>query len=308
MATSSSINSSNRSSTQRRPVVTVQRFSEAYVAEHRDEFNVCNLGNESPDDYWEVVNACPTSGWVDKFHNKSGYRTFVIPFDELRWIKQAIQAGSKTAHFPKTFVEELDDCCARFETQFQQLVKDVESSKGQGVFIRSERVSLKSGVHRAGPYSTLRQVLESIVTATCSHGCVKEQDQECRIYLFPWRVMDEENEFRVFVVQNEITAISQQVWSKKNSIWGSLSDHELATRLVYPLLDAYHGHIRDNLLFLNGDYTMDLCFLSDGSLYFIEPNCTGARYAAGSSLFHWEKDAEALVDASSVQLRIVDRD
>ena len=39
---------------------------------------------------------------------------------------------------------------------------------------------------------------------------------------------------------------------------------------------------------------MDLSILDDGRLFFIEPNCFGKEYAAGSALFHWIKDEEQL--------------
>jgi len=41
-------------------------------------------------------------------------------------------------------------------------------------------------------------------------------------------------------------------------------------------------------------YCMDLSILDDGRLFFIEPNCFGKEYAAGSALFHWIKDEEQL--------------
>ena len=49
---------------------------------------------------------------------------------------------------------------------------------------------------------------------------------------------------------------------------------------------------------------MDLSLIGpDDTPYFIEPNCFGKYYAAGSALFHWIHDHDKLHDTSCVELR-----
>ena len=56
-----------------------------------------------------------------------------------------------------------------------------------------------------GPYSSMKAVIESLVSSTATHSCFDEDDDQITIYFLPWLKMKGEKEFRIFVFQNEIT-------------------------------------------------------------------------------------------------------
>ena len=112
-------------------------------------------------------------------------------------------------------------------------------------------------------------------------------------------------EFRVFVHENAITAVSQQHLLSVNETLAATSDGDLDRSIVQPILRYFDESIRHHFVDI-GSYTLDLAVLDDGSVYFIEPNVFGAEYAAGSALFHWIHDAEALHSCKDIELRITD--
>ena len=73
--------------------------------------------------------------------------------------------------------------------------------------------SLKSGIHGPGPYTDIRMVLESIITANANHTPLAEvhEGKALKLYFLPWRGdLADGKEFRVFVDGGRITAMSQQ--------------------------------------------------------------------------------------------------
>jgi hypothetical protein len=80
----------------------------------------------------------------------------------------------------------------------------------KGFFVRVNNVSLKYGEHKEGPYNNIRNILESIVSCIGSHSPLRYSTKHIDIYLIEWIDIKPEFEFRVFVHNNKITAISQQ--------------------------------------------------------------------------------------------------
>ena len=192
------------------------------------------------------------------------------------------------------FDDELQETCKKYEDQFPP---------GK-YFVRTENVSLKYGQHGIGPYTNIKEVFQSLVSSSAGHTCIDEEDETCNIYLMRWLYIDEDKEFRIFVYNNQITAISQQHIYTINDWLNTLSDEEI-TQKVHQILNFFDQEIREKMEYA-GSYVMDLAFVGENDTpYFIEPNSFGKRYAAGSALYHWIYDHDTIHESDTIELRYV---
>lgn len=246
------------------------------MSNDRTLFNVNNLyaQGERPADYDEVISRGHTKNWVDKFHAGEYHKITIDGKEDLRWMKEAQKIGFHTRKCSAIYEEELEDTLRKYDPQFVP----------GNWFVRTESVSLKHGMngmivhpislpgcHGVGPYSSLRAIVESLVTSTSTHSCFYQDDTEINIYLMPWLTMHGEKEFRIFVYNNEITgaigqcsffsflAFSSQHLYNVNNWLISLSDVELR-KIVNDILDFFEDSIKEKMLWL-GSYVMDLVVL-----------------------------------------------
>lgn len=213
---------------------------------------------------------------------------------DLKWMKAALRVGLHTGRFSSLHKDELESTCDKYKDA-------VPPGKW---FVRTESVSLKEGMHGPGPYSDMKSIIESMTTGRPGHFAFNEEDTECTLYLFPWIEMDPEKEFRIFVHENRITALSDQHLYTINEWLTSLSEDDIKS-VVRKILEHFEKHIKDKLSFL-GSYTMDLALIGEEDTpYFIEPNSFGKYYAAGSALYHWIYDHDTLHEDDFIELRYV---
>jgi hypothetical protein len=190
------------------------------------------------------------------------------------------------------------------------------ASMGQlGAFVRSDSYSLKTGVHGAGPYNSLMEVLESLSTPRLGHDPLDDATPEVGLKLYRWGwqpELDPYMEVRVFVWRGDVVAISQQHLYRRHA------DLHPSMELVVPrdtshslrgwackVLDAWTTQFKPRLerskswgQWVTRGITLDVgCLKGQGGSvepFFIEINPSGAQYAAGSALFHWVKDEAIL--------------
>jgi len=263
-----------------------------------DQFNVNNLC--SVDDYEEVLEKGRTKHWIDLFHPDQ-YQTLILDYQDLAWMRRAAHIGEMLGRFPAYLLEEeMAETVQKYQEQFD----GIQTQDPELQFVRSDKVSLKYGQHGVGPYRSLRSLLESATSSIAGHhpfrliGPVnpeERKEEKLTFYLMKWRQIDPLKEFRIFVYQQQITAISQQHLEQENSWLESLSGLEIAEQVVQPILEYFNGHVAPRMASIGStDYVMDLALLENGTPYFIEPNSFGAGYAAGSALFHWLADQSLL--------------
>lgn len=282
--------------------VNIQRLQLDHVlSQDKILFNTNNHweNNQPPSDYQEVLSRCRTRHWVHKFH--SNYQTMVLDSTDLNWMKKAARVGMITGRFSKLFEDELENICQKYMEQWTK-VNENNTQDFIGWFVRSDRVSLKEGQHGVGPYKDFKSIIESATSCGPGHQFFDSEDTECTIYLFPWLNLNPYKEFRLFVCENTLTAISDQHLYTVNEYLNTLSNTEIES-LIGRILDFYEKNIKDKLSHL-GNYTIDLGFIQETDMpYFIEPNSFGKLYAAGSALFSWIYDTDALHEAEIIDFR-----
>ena len=238
---------------------------------------------QPPPDYHQVLEKTRTQTWIDRFHPNQ-YHLLKIEKIDLTWMYQAYLVGKQTRKFPGTLSEELE----QFLNNYDQSYFD-----GTQYFVRTNRVSLKYGRHGVGPYTTLKQIIESMVTTSHGHECFEKDDDSCPVYLMKWiEDLNEEQEFRIFIYQNKITAISQQNIFCINEWIQSLVANNQMEKLVQKIVNYFEQEVREKMSTV-GSYVMDLAIVN-GEPYFIEANSFGKEYSSGSALFHWIIDDKIL--------------
>ena len=244
--------------------------------------------NIRPANYDEILSLTHTNKWIDKFRD---YKTIIIDTKkDLYWMKQAYEIGSKTKRFPHFYDDELDDMVNRYK-HYDYIFNEKE------YFIRTENVSLKEGVHGIGPYKNFKSIIQSIITCIVGHSPLYEDTTQITLYLCEFKTtLDISREFRVFIRENKITAISQQSLYDINDILEPLNDTE-KTDMIHKWVDIiksyYETDIKPKITHIDS-YVMDFAILADDSPYFIELNSFGKEYASGSALFGWIQDYDIL--------------
>ena len=279
--------------------IEIKTFSLEHVLENdRILFNVNNLYEKQPADYWDRFY---TEDWAHLFHNNK-YHTITLTEKDLEWMKEANKVNMLTNRFSEIYNDDLETTCKKYENEMNRILK-----YGDKWFIRTEDYSLKYALHGVGPYNSLKKILQSVTTYATGHSCIKDTDKTKTIYFFPWIDMDWDKEFRVFVYNNKITAISQQHLYSVNKWLLNKTDDEIKD-IVVKIVKYFNSNISDKLGFIK-DYVMDLSLIEeDETPYFIEPNKFGKEYGSGSSLFHWETDHDDLHESNTIQFRFVNKD
>ena len=283
--------------------IIIKRYNLEHVISHNKElYNVNNLwvsrGATKPEDYRLVNDNVNTSKWIDSFH-KDKYSYIDFNKNDIEWMFKAIKIGAQTGTFSRLHVEELEWTYEKYNERFLTAMAKIGLSE---VFIRSETVSLKYGQYGAGPYSDFKKVLMSMASSMWGHEVFQDDEPYYRIYLFPWLAMEKDKEFRIFVHNNSITAISQQHIYSVNDWLNTLEDSEIVSVVGEKILEFFRTNIRSKLEWLH-DYVMDLSILETGEPYFIEVNPFGGDYTSGSALFHWSIDHDTLYDDKSIEFR-----
>lgn len=262
----------------------------------KDKYNSNNhwTNDIPPKDYLERLEKSKTNKWIDKF--RTNYKKIIINDpNDLKWMIEASKISSKTGKFTKLYEDELNEFVKKYEHQYKSIFN------GTYYFVRTENVSLKYGQHKKGPYFNLTQIIESIVSCIEGHKPLYDNTTELVIYLLEWINIRDHNEFRVFVNNNRITAISQQ---DLYNVYPTFDNWDKINKIIKLTVDYFETNVKD--IITERSYTYDFAIIDEKFPYFIEMNSFGKEYATGSGLFHWILDEDILygkIDENSVYFR-----
>lgn len=263
------------------------------VLAHTQRYNSNNhwANGEMPRNYHQNMERTFTSQWIDRVGKP--YTRVVIPHAMCKWMIAASAFCTQIGRFSPLLEDEMQTFC------------HTAVVPAGSWFVRSENVSLKYGVHGVGPYTSIRQIAESIVTCRYGHTPVAMlcDDRDLVLYLIEWEPhLDPSLEFRVFVHERRLVAVSQQfVYSANTAVnadnWREHFDALLVNfERVCTTIDL-------------PSYTYDIALLRSNnglSPYFIEFNSFGRESPAGSAAFHWITDGDVLYgDGSFPVFRVV---
>lgn len=282
--------------------ITIKPISiDDVLANNKVRYNTNNHweNNIRPSDYDEIIRKTNTNNWIEQFKE---YKKIIIDTkQDINWMKQAFEIGSKTKRFPHMFDDELNDMVIRYKKYDYIFQEDF-------YFIRAENVSLKEGVNGIGPYKDFKSIIESIVTCRLGHSPLYEDTTSITLYLIKFQEnLNRLKEFRVFVHKNKITAISQQSLYDVNKLLEPLNEKEkleLINKWIMIITSYFENYVIKKICHIDS-YVMDFAILDDDTPYFIELNSFGKEYASGSALFDWIQDYSILygLNGNSIEFR-----
>jgi hypothetical protein len=250
----------------------------------KKKYNSNNHDSDMPlDEYRNILSKTYAPYWIDAFKNNY----IVLNIDIPNWFHDAHQIGQQTGTFSKLFQDELDSYVSKYKS-YDEILK-------KGYFIRTNKVSLKFGQHGCGPYYNIKQIVESLLSSRKGHSCIDINMKKLKLYLIDWMTIDINTEFRIFVCNNQITAISQQNIYETNKLLCDLNNEDrtnLINKWTNTIIEYFNKYIKTNIIHITS-YTIDLALIDDIP-YFIELNSFGKEMAAGSAGFHWIIDEDKL--------------
>lgn len=167
---------------------------------------------------------------------------------------------------------------------------------GTAYFVRSEDVSLKCGMFGIGPYYDFEHVIKSLVSEKHYHSSICDTTTKIVLYLIPWTHINKDKEFRIFVYNKKITAISQQYLYEPNN---TLLQNPTLLHSWLPKICDYVNNVVIPKVDHLSHYVLDIALIDNDEVYFIEINPFGKEYSAGSALFHWIIDEDILYDKTN---------
>ena len=285
---------STRSVTPYNVVIETVKLADIELDESREipRYNTNNHwtyeGRQRPEDYDAVEEAAAAQHWMTSL--KPDCRQFTVSPADIDKLLEWQTVSHLTNSLSSGTLEDIQDLADKRSYQTLQ-----EALKTDSYFVRSDYASLKRGKHKNKVYRSLAEVFESMVTSGRSHSPLG-RDPEGRkealsLYLVPWRTINPDLEFRVFVDQKKITAISQQNVYRKNEYL----DEQKIPEIVQKIDTHFRDNIRDQISTLDS-YVMDMALIGDSAstVYFIEINPFGKDYTSGSAAFNWVDDADKI--------------
>jgi hypothetical protein len=161
-----------------------------------------------------------------------------------------------------------------------------------GAFVKLSQKSPKKGFVKIRPCFTFRDVMDLITSSKELIKYLNIGTESNYLILCPYIKLDRKDEYRVFVINNKIKAISQQ---------------QCYTRYGYrDIIDQMKTIIKwfNNINFKYEYATLDVLVVKDECLL-LEINPPGDWGSSGSSLFHWIDDSNIFYnDNDQIVVRI----
>tara|TARA_Y100000780_G_scaffold231922_1_gene259716 strand:- start:2643 stop:3461 length:819 start_codon:yes stop_codon:yes gene_type:complete len=248
------------------------------------KYNNNNNYDTIPSDYEYYVEKFDTKHWIDKMHK---YKKINIQQKDIKWLFEMLKLSNITGKVTKLYDDEINSLVSE--------LGDIDGS----YFVKTDKTSLRNGIYGVGPYTNLEDIIISMCTTQFGHHAFTEKDHEINLYLMEFEKINMDLEFRVFVVDNTITCVSQQNIYVKNKIINDTNSKELINKL-----DEYFNINIKNKLSNFKNYIMDIAYI-DNNYKFIEINPFGKEYTSGSACFDWICDEKTIYDKSFIEFRYV---
>ena len=253
--------------------------------------NPCNSNNHRYVFDEEYCNSCDLTNkdkWVNIFPDNS--IIFPLSSTDCRLIRDAAKIGLFTLKRPELYSEELYD----LETRIKNILPNDIT-----VFIRINAHSPKDGCYLTGPLHDAEMIVNSLVTSRHIYKSISSKNTD-NLYINPWRedfIAYGDYEYRVFVDNRKVTAISQYKWMYE-------VDHSniiLHTNLIINYIDT---NVIPKVNWIES-YVVDVIVINNEYVDFIELGPFGSDQASGSCCFHWINDCNKLYDGINIYVRYV---
>jgi hypothetical protein len=263
----------------------IKLISTNYVHENEEYFNTNH--HFTYNDYEDVIKKTEFKQYVYCLNREFVYVD--LSLNDCRTILNACASGVITLKPPRMYQEEIEAISKKITLPYNNC------------FIRLERCSLKDTCYGTGPYTNSIDVINGLCTSYRCYNYIKkcvQSNMQVRLYILPWiSDIKENNEFRIFVYNKNITGISEY------NIFKHSIDFQIDWEKIIFELKNIVSLISSKTELIT--YTMDVCLINDKVLL-LELNSFGAGMAAGSSLFNWIADHDQLHGSTNyIEIRLV---
>lgn len=225
------------------------------------------------------------------------YRAYLEGFDYQHWYSSEIPNGPKNVTLIHLSSEEKKHLCDKnIEplTAFKQKLQ--VCCTGNEYFVRLSGTSGKNE-KPVRPFKSADDIIHHLTRVDLFRTREYERNKETFLVLIPWNnAIDPRCEFRIFVVNNKLTAASpQRYWEHHQHSTEELEAFETALNNIEFIGKVpYHTFVAD--VYVNID---------TATCHLIELNPFGAHSGAGASFFNWIDDYNVLygLENSNPQLR-----
>lgn len=194
---------------------------------------------------------------------------------------------------------------------------------GKAYFARLDACSPKDAPQGVGPFTTGREVAIALASSprcvSALQDALSEAGETCdddskvtSLVLVPWdSSITLENEFRVFISEKSVVAVSQYDWAHDHG-WGTGDKEALLIKGTAAIVKRYDAE-RNRLPFSSCVMDVHLCMpdTEDGEVgvQVLEFDPFGPHMGSGSALFHWVRDFDQLHgNTQRVVVRVVSPD
>lgn len=248
-------------------------------------------GKRDENKYRELIDQ---TSYLNYIHLIQSIKHIIIPItrNEKEILGRVCKIGIFTDKISEIYEEEVEEIIERIDKKIPKT--------NEPYFFRTSHCSAKDSIHGLGPVYNARDIILRLVT---SQRCLKnlEDDENTYLILKPWLNLNRAYEFRVFIFNGEITAISQYYcyedygWEEKLEKIDIQEIYEKIDGLYHKLKKCYDNCVMD--IYLNTE-------TNEAEL--IEFNSFGMEMASGSALFEWIADKRQLYgETNCIEFRFV---
>lgn len=267
-------------------------ISSIEIENNPNEYNTNNnLGDMPYEEYNKALDLTGCSKWIDSLHRE--YHVVELNEKDCEVMMNVGKSGVITQRLPMMFHDEIMEVINKIHLPYNKC------------FARMERCSFKDGCLGAGPFFSSHDIVKGLCTSyRCYKQFLKKRKEE-KVFILPWNhAIKEQGEFRVFVCNKRITAISQYNIHEDYGL-----KHKHLSELANTIIDLVKDKVINSITTLPPSFTVDVFVSGDDNLYnnIIEVNSFGKELAAGSCLFHWSKDQKQLYGNNNdvIEFRVV---
>lgn len=260
----------------------------------------------SDDEYYKLLDKTKYSNYAKLISKDNDRFSILLNQQQIEILFKANEKGIKCGGIPEEYDKEIK---LIIEYIKQELIK--EKKDNNDYFVRLDNCSPKDTIFGFGPFNidSIKFMISSLCASQRCHVIfkrnIKIKSQQLLLWFVEWRKdINIDNEFRCFVYNKSLTAISQYKWMQLIPKWSKQDNIKILIEMV-PKIQAIIDNLCKSLELTQ--FTLDIHLKADkAEIEIIELNSFGVQMACGSGLFHWIRDFKQLYGMNDkIEIRIV---
>ena len=274
----------------------------------------------SDDEYYKLLNKTKYSNYAQLISKNNDRFSISFNQEQIEILYKANEEGVSCGGIPKQYENEMESIIEFIKTELKKERKEEKDDNNNNAdyFIRLDNCSPKDTIFGFGPFNidSIKFAVSSLCASQRCHVILKRnmkiKSQKLLLWFIKWREdINDNDEFRCFVHNKSLTAISQYKWMQIIPKWSKQENHKILVEMV-PQIQSLIDNLCKSLEDLT-EFALDIHLAfkdketdNKPQVEIIELNSFGVQMACGSALFHWIRDFKQLYGFNDkVEIRIV---